>query len=489
MFKNRIKKFIVALLSVFLIIPAFSINKVSANDVTTVFVGVDYEYSIDVDWYKQHSASDVKISYYNGFEKQGTLTDVFVDNDDVSESDDVFVRYSTNSTKTTITIEFHNVGEYEIVLQPKTLDPNDPADAQFKKFKVVDDPNDAGIKLSYKTGADLTSAIADYKEEVLKIVEDEQGVDKLVAGKDSFKLPSVLPLIDCSFAYSTVKKTVYYNIPGDASYKNTSSTAGTPSFSLTKFGTYRFYVLLESDNLLNNSTGKKVVETKGLKEYADGFYQVKDNGTNVYYNTTDKLFYEDLEFETKINSSNADSNDDGVLENDSDKTLVVPIFEFSLEKTAPTIEIVSKVLEDGYVGAKYSSVGKISIYGNAEEIKYELQYRQNKNQLNWETLDGEDESFDQVNLTFIPQKLGEYRILVTATTSGYDTVSATTAVIEVNEEYVEYEYKVSFSDWLSVNVLPFVLLCISAVCLIAIILLIVVKPKDNSKIQAKEEDR
>ena len=513
MFKNRIKKFIIVLLSAILIIPAFTVNKVSAasNDVTTVFVGVDYEYFVqandsnnfkdeDVEYYVNLGAKDAIISFCEGHVESSAKTDAFVDGEYKGEqkltgsSDNkvvknyLYVDYLV-SGKSTITVNFHKTGEYLVVLSPKNVTEKS---AYFKKFRVVDNPNDAELKLEYKTGANLTTAIADYSDEVKNAIKDSENNQLVVVGKDSFKVPKVNSLINSSFAYSIVKKSVYYCIPGELSYKNTTATSGTPSFSLSKFGTYRFYVLLETDNLVDNVSGKIQVSIDGLKEFENGFYQMYNGTDAVYYNAQTNLYYKEKTFETLINTdgNNDDKTDDGILANNANKTLIVPIFTFDIEKVAPQIEVASKVLEDGYKGAKYSSVGKINVYGNPEEVTYTLQYRESKFAVDWTDLDGEEESFNSSELTFIPTKLGEYRIKVVARTSGFDEVELATPVISVSQEYIEYQYKVSFSDWLSVNVLPFVLLCISALCLIGIILLLVIKPKNKTnKIQIKEEDR
>ena len=68
MFKNRIKKLIITLLSALLIFPAFSINAVSAaensgEDVTTVFLGMQYEYEVEqsLEGYLEAGADKVAI--------------------------------------------------------------------------------------------------------------------------------------------------------------------------------------------------------------------------------------------------------------------------------------------------------------------------------------------------------------------------------------------------------------------------------------------
>ena len=67
---------------------------------------------------------------------------------------------------------------------------------------------------------------------------------------------------------------------------------------------------------------------------------------------------------------------------------------------------------------------------------------------------------------------------------------AETAIIKVADKYVTVEFETSFSDWLSVNTVPFIFLCISALCLIGIILILFIKPKEKvEEEKATEEDR
>ena len=82
--------------------------------------------------------------------------------------------------------------------------------------------------------------------------------------------------------------------------------------------------------------------------------------------------------------------------------------------------------------------------------------------------------------------MGYYVVRVTA--YSVDGVNkAYTPQIEVNEKYEQVKYKVSFSDWLDVNLLPFILFCISGACLVTIILLLTIKPKEKAQTKVEED--
>ena len=92
-------------------------------------------------------------------------------------------------------------------------------------------------------------------------------------------------------------------------------------------------------------------------------------------------------------------------------------------------------------------------------------------------------------MSFVPDKVGYYKVTIEVE-DGYDndTVTADSLVISVLNEPIYPNFKTSFGDWISVNTMPFVCLCISFVCLVGIVLLIFVKPKKKVD-KVKEEDR
>jgi hypothetical protein len=161
--------------------------------------------------------------------------------------------------------------------------------------------------------------------------------------------------------------------------------------------------------------------------------------------------------------------------------LKVPVFEFTVTSKKPTIKIDSKYQENGFVDLEYS-LPKIELFGDVMSEKYELEYRADSSK-EFEVI----EELSSVSLKFTPEKIGEYRVKITAYGVN-DVVEDYTQVIKVAKAVDTVNYKASFGDWIQVNLIPFILLCVSFVCLVAIILLLVIKPKD-AVVEVKEEDR
>ena len=316
------------------------------------------------------------------------------------------------------------------------------------------------------------------------VVNGVEGADKLKLGKN-FEVPSVDDLISTQLPYNALNKQVYYLVPGSATYSSTSALSGTPKFKVSAYGKYVYYVLLSSDNLTDNKKDAVKMTVDYLKEELDGFYQYVEEGTNknVFYNGETKKFY--------ASKDEAKEGEGTEIANAVKGKLIVPKFTFELENEGPVIDITSAYQENGYIGASYR-VSSITVNGS-ESTTYTLYYKES---LNATAIDvTEEENFDTTNLTFTPSKAGIYYVEVTAVDSVGTPAHGKTANIKVSSKYSTVTYKVGFADWLEKNTLPFVLLCVSGACLIAIICLLFIKPKDATaqkvlkKVDEKDADR
>ena len=136
-----------------------------------------------------------------------------------------------------------------------------------------------------------------------------------------------------------------------------------------------------------------------------------------------------------------------------------------------------------YIDYEYTGVS-FTAKGNDIVTTYTLEYSTDGTDGSWvkaeETLSS--------NLTFTPSKAGFYRVTAKVIDCEGNVATASTANIEVADKFVTVEFKTSFSDWLSVNTVPFIFLCISAASLIGLILVIVIKPNDKVVVNAEESD-
>ena len=455
MAKRRITKLIVLLLSVILIPLQINLAKVSAS---TAYYGVEFSFEV--------TDSDVIISA-NGVElyKKGKISSI---SDETAKSTYFFTSYKNG----VVTARISKEGSYEFSV--KTIVEEGETAKEFKTTVEVVDDVTALVNAKYEFDDDKLNA---YKQKAI----DASYVDATKEDKvslhldDEYIVPSVEDLINLgSFSYSQYKRTVYYSIPTSSAY-STSSASGSAnlSFTVSKIGTYRFYVLLSMDKIDGTSFG---MINKGLKEYADGLYTVKSKSENKPLYVSGANYYFDEDFTDEYVPDNED---------DIEKVeLIVPIFEFEIKNAGPKISLESSDPENGYVGLEYV-IDDVTVSGNEVDVNYKLMYKETAGG-NWAEA---SEEFDETTLKFTPEKLGYYKVVITAVDGDGNDVSVSTKDIRVEKKYEKVEYKTSFGDWLKVNYVPFIFLCLSGLCLIAIILLLTIKPKQKVESETVGEDK
>ncbi len=458
MIKNSVKKLILFALCAILVLPfiSFKANNVKADELRKVFKGTDYVISVEsVDELKDASMADVEIKV----EKDGGAPVVIFDGE--AKNVDGYTA-SFSPADDTATINFFNKGTHKVTISKKG-----GTESYVESFKVGD--TEEYISLDYVLDQDKIDA---YKLEVAKNAKDD-----LVAGDSSFLVPDLSSLINTNFPYGSIRKTVYYYAVGDTTTSSNFVSKADLKISIKSYGTYRFYVVFDIEKSILNIDGGKSITVDGLKEQEKGFYKYSYDGKDLYYNKNDNKYY----YVDETNSKGY--GDECVIENEEliVETLKVPVFEFTLESKKPTIKIDSKYQENGFVNLEYN-LPKIELFGEVMSEKYELEYREDSSK-EFEVI----EELSPTSLKFTPEKIGEYQVKITVFGVN-DKVVERTAIIKVSKAIETVPYKASFSDWLAVNLLPFILLCVSFVCLVAIILLLVIKPKE-ANVEVKEEDR
>ncbi len=462
MLLNRIKKLIVIALCALFILPAFNVklNDVNASEYdATLYVGLNYEYEIEESAIKNASLENIIIS---AKKDGGEFVEIFKDKKDV-EGDKFKVSYSSAK----LTLLAREAGVYEIKVAIKDSE----TDSYSININVIDEIDREALKPQYSYTEDDMKEFTDGILQNIKSDDSETGT--LVAG-DEFKLPSLKKLIKTVVPYESLKKTLYYAVPNGTSYQTTTFTRADASFKVSAYGTYRLYVTMYVEKTDKFEDGI-LLGTEFLEEKVDGFYAIYDLEDN-------KLFAKKVNNEYKYYTDEECENE-YTGEVKTSTSPIIPIFTFKLENAGPSIKIESNYQENGYVGLEYT-VDDISINGTDTQTNYKLQYS-NDDGKTWQ--DAEEE-FNSEKLTFTPSKIGKYKVVITASDATNKTVINDDYIISVDEKYTTVKYKVGFGEWLKVNVVPFICLCISGVCLIAIILLLVIKPKDKSK-EVLEEDR
>ena len=427
---KKITAFIVAILSVLTVATFAPIANVGAAGTPTV-TSVKFVHGYD----------SYKFSY-------------IVDQFDITLADGEAVKsYKVNDEETA------NTGAYVF----KTL-ANDQVIEFFKNaegteslgsftFSVV--AKDSEGKIGYSVDTD---SHAKYMEEVNKFNSEKLGA--------SVSYPAITDLLVSElYPADALKLTIYTCAPNSQTF--TSSTGKT--IKLSELGKYSFYVLAQdpSENAIEIDSEKH--ERKTL------------NGIEGWYEGND---------------------------------LVAPIFTFECSKVdAPKVSGGSSKVLPGYVGLTYKNIKDyITIDANGEKVEYKLYYSTLENNLYSEykqslAADATDEwaskgiaiinealeggkvidvtdskeysaiGFSTSSLSFTPDQKGCY-YLVVVVKDAYGSADMALNPIMVEAEVSEVKLEKQF---LKYNWVSLMFLGIAVLCLIGIILLIFVKPKEATE--------
>ncbi|MBE5749731.1 MAG: hypothetical protein E7346_02540 [Clostridiales bacterium] len=260
----------------------------------------------------------------------------------------------------------------------------------------------------------------------------------------SIDLPSLKDFVTDEYStYEELKYTVYYNTD-----TKEAATSSTMSLTLSEAGNYNFCVVFTDAN--GNAMDYK-------KDFIDG---VDGN---------DPIYKEDF------------------------------VFNFHVADDAPVSIVAPKSQGVGYVGVNYYA-SKFTVDAVGCTTTYKLYYNANKEA----TADSEgwilipsassitDQEYDQDGydyetiqsisyaggLNFTPDKAGLYMIECSATSSASSRSATAYTFIQVDDEPMEVKVP---STWLKDNVWSVVFLSVGTLCLIGIIILLCIKPKEETE--------
>lgn len=171
------------------------------------------------------------------------------------------------------------------------------------------------------------------------------------------------------------------------------------------------------------------------------------------------------------------------------------VFDFEIEDDAP-MSIETSTQGAGYKGVQYTA-GKFTITASSYTVSYKLYYSATSitaNDTGWvEVLSTSDISNGKTSdyftedeleaiaydgsLTFTPDRLGYYKLVCDVDSSNSERSISESVIIEVKEEPTVVKPD---SKWLQNNVWSVVFLSIGTLCLIAIIVLLCIKPKTET---------
>ncbi len=383
--------------------------------------------------------------YCRGYSVIETKTSGFTvtENDDitVADNDGSYIHFkalASGITEKTVTLKIEDKDLSSASYEVKVVN---------KLDKTASDEENSAPKYVYDE-----LAIQAFKAEL----ENQYIKDgKLVPLGTKINIPSMEDfVIDDRTPYDKLTKKIYY-----ASKTEKSSTS--LQFALDNVGDYYFYVLFTDQ------------EEKGMDK--SDFVELNDDGSVKEYG--------------KYGSSSADkNNEEGYIfyfNIDEDKEIVI---------TPPTKQGV------GYKGTKYtaSKFEILSAASNKNVFKLEYTDKENPTEEDWVEIkafsgieeDYNDGNYDYETLkkigyngeyTFTPDKVGKYRITVYVSSPLSVMSNSGSTIIEVKEE--AKVINPSRFDWIKDNVWSVVFLSAGSLCLIGIVIILFIKPKDK-----KEDD-
>ncbi len=339
---------------------------------------------------------------------------------------------SSEPTKATSTVEFFKAGTYEFTVT-KT-----EGSVQEGTFEVVavSSIEDSGLKYN------LTNA-----DELVKIQQDINKFVKDFKGGDTFDITkiddtsSLKNIVECEyFSYDDLSVTLYYCTPGSTAYTSTSSK----TFKVSNAGIYSFYVTYKTP--LGDS-----IDVSNLVEGPNGLYEEDENGERV-------------------------------------GDVIVPIFTFEIsDNKAPEIAIGAS--EDAYLNLEYE-VECFTITANDYSAVYELLFSQTYVDKEAYATDSEyisavealnpsdvtEDIFDTDALTFTPTEKGYYYVKLKVVDGNNMSEVVISRAIACQDEFIEIK---PVKQFIKYNLTTIICLGISAACLIAIIVIAFIKPKEK----------
>ena len=484
MLKKHINKILTVLLC-FALLPLslFNSSVAFASDVETVYFGAKYMYYTN-DSIKDSSSNQVQISVKT---TNGTDEEVIYENGKQTENQSKVA--SVAYTSGYITIIFNKEGDFTVSTSVKEKTEDEYKHA--KQFTVTKDLSLCSAP-SYTTDVDKLNA---YQQKASNATYEEGDTTKtpLYLG-DKYEAPSMEDIVNAgTLGYSMYTKYLMISTPGSTGYTQGASVSMTNtttklSYTVNTAGLYRYYIAFESDQV----EGENRLSLK-----ADGLVEMVKNNTFAIYDG----FYRAYKGTEELVATKTLNNEyTFVLKSDEDVEvdkaeiteykLVIPTFTFEiLGGNAPRVTYKNKAQENGFIGLTYT-IGAFEVKGYLTQETYVLKYTANYDSKNEENTDWTivEDNFDPASMSFVPDKKGYYKVTLEVI-DGYDNeVITDSLVIAVLSEPIYPKYKTSFGDWVSVNTMPFICLCVSFVCLAGIVCLIFIKPKKKD-IKVKEEDR
>ena len=452
-----------------------------------------------IDQKKSYSTSDSERAYKQTFGVyQNKFTKVALPR--VTLNDNVFIRDLNSGVYNKMATLVNEWNAYTTtlhsVLGGKTANDlyltSDDADAKFTNelnnkpkrvaFNSVDDGTESTFNVAVKGEDDGNVILETYKIKVLS-----ENAEKNAPVYSTLDLNDVDALSTKAYkAYLKAVENVVYKEKTDAHQENVAlgTDIKLPSLrDLVYDETTPYDKLSVSLKYFSSSLTKQSASSMGFKVASAGDYEYYVIFTDRFNNAIKEDSFR------KLNKDDANKYDFGVNKD--------YIFKFNVQDNAPISIKTSNIEGLGYIGVEYKAA-KFDVNAEGCTTTYTLYYNENpdaeRNDNGWKVIPVAskltDKNYDQdgisysfvksVNydgaLTFTPTKKGAYKIecqavseYTTRTDSAYSIVSITKTPQTV--EVPNY--------WLRDNVWSVVFFSVGTICLIGIIVLLCIKPKEE----------
>lgn len=305
--------------------------------------------------------------------------------------------------------------------------------------------NQAPYYIAYAGNEDIYENYAKAVQKAATKDYDEYGVHSIRLG-DTYQIPSLQDLVGDDYdIYSDLSYTVYYKTP------TTSSSTSALSFTVSQAGEYEFYVVFK------DKAGKAMEK--------EDFYTV-------------------------------DEDDDQVISEEG--PYINAVFKFTVDDDAPISVEAPASQGNGYLNTRYvASSFKIQSSGN--NVKYTLYYNAKLNATaedsGWVEIPAASEvsegysaggfDYDDIkeinydgSYTFTPIKKGSYKIDCNVVSVNQERSASDYSIITISQEPTVVKVD---DHWFQKNVWSIVFLSIGTLSLIGIVVLLFVKPKEETE--------
>lgn len=324
-------------------------------------------------------------------------------------------------------------------------------DAYAETYTVkVQDPENTtdNVAPKYKKGdADFAESLASFKQAIIDATMDD---GHYIALGTEFEIPSMKDLVaDETTAYEDLSIKVYYKSATQ------SRTASELSFKIDEAGDYTFYVVF------TDAAGNALEVDSIVEEDDNGELTIKDADLVFKFYIADDA---PIEVEAPTNISG------GFID------VKYTLSSFKVE--ASGCKVTYKLYYNANKAVEITSVEDLTAENGWVEIPTASSISdKNYNKNGYDYDDIKNIGYDG-KVTFTPDKIGSYVVECYAVSEVTHRSETDFAVIRVADKPVEVKVP---SNWLQNNVWSVVFLSVGTLCLIGIIVLLFIKPKDETE--------